>query len=89
VKITKILIRNFFLLLVFWVLFFDVQRILFSLIHYDVFEKAGVSFPLIFINSLRLDLATAGFLSVIPLLFVFLLKFYNHKWLPHLARTSS
>jgi hypothetical protein len=81
VKITKILIRNFFLLLVFWVLFFDVQRILFSLIHYDVFEKAGVSFPLIFINSLRLDLATAGFLSVIPLLFVFLLKFYNHKWL--------
>lgn len=80
-KITKILIRNFFLLLVFWVLFFDVQRILFSLIHYDVFEKAGVSFPLIFINSLRLDLATAGFLSVIPLLFVFLLKFYNHKWL--------
>jgi hypothetical protein len=28
-----------------------------------------------------LDLATAGFLSVIPLLFVFLLKFYNHKWL--------
>jgi hypothetical protein len=81
VKITKILIRNFFLLLVFWVLFFDVQRILFSLIHYDVFEKAGVSFPLIFINSLRLDLATTGFLSVIPLLFVFLLKFYNHKWL--------
>lgn len=80
-NITKILIRNFLLLLVFWVLLFDVQRVLFAVIHYDVFEKAGISFPLIFIYSLRLDLATAGFLSVIPLFLVFLLKFNNHKGL--------
>jgi phosphoglycerol transferase MdoB-like AlkP superfamily enzyme len=30
---------------------------------------------------LRLDLATAAFLSVIPLFFIFFLKFYNHKLL--------
>jgi phosphoglycerol transferase MdoB-like AlkP superfamily enzyme len=51
----------------------------FSVIHNDVFAKAGISFPLIFIYSLRLDLATAGFLSVIPLFFIFLLKFRNYK----------
>jgi phosphoglycerol transferase MdoB-like AlkP superfamily enzyme len=81
VKSVKSFIWKFLLLLVFWVLLFDVQRLVFSAIHYDVFEKAGISFPLIFIYSLRLDLATAGFLSAIPLFFVFLLKFYNHKWL--------
>ncbi|MFM7684089.1 MAG: hypothetical protein ACKO7P_15300 [Bacteroidota bacterium] len=80
-NIAKILIRNFLLLLLFWVLLFDVQRLLFSVIHYDVFKKAGIDFPLIFIYSLRLDLATAGFLTVIPLFLVFLLKFNNHKWL--------
>ena len=80
-KIIKILIRNFLLFLLFWILLFDVQRLLFSVIHFDVFEKAGISFPLIFIHSLRLDLATAGFLSVIPLFFLLILKFYNHKWL--------
>lgn len=80
-NITKILIRNFLLLLLFWVLLFDVQRLLFSVIHNDIFEKAGFSFPLIFFYSLRLDLATAGFLSVIPLFLVFLLKISNHKWI--------
>jgi hypothetical protein len=36
---------------------------------------------LIFIYSLRLDLATAAFLSVIPLCLMFLLKIQKHKWL--------
>jgi hypothetical protein len=81
VKVIKLLLKNYLLLLGFWILLFDVQRLLFSVIHYDVFGKAGVSFPLIFIYSLRLDLATAGFLSVLPLLFLLILKFHNHKWL--------
>lgn len=80
-KIITILTRNYLLFLLFWILFFDAQRLLFSVIHFDVFEKSGISFPLIFIYSLRLDLATAGFLSAIPLFFLLLLKFHNHKWL--------
>ena len=80
-KIIKLLITNFLLLLGFWILLFDVQRLLFSVIHYDVFGKAGIRFPLIFIYSLRLDLATAGFLSALPLLFLLILKFHNHNWL--------
>lgn len=80
-KITKLLIRNFLLLLLFWILLFEVQRLVFSTIHYDVFGKAGIDFPLIFIYSLRLDLATGGFLSILPLFFIFLLKFHHHKWL--------
>lgn len=80
-KVIKPLIINFLLLFGFWILLFDVQRLLFSVIHYDVFGKAGISFPLIFIYSLRLDLATAGFLSVLPLFFLLILKFHNHKWL--------
>ena len=69
------------MLLLFWILLFDVQRLVFSTIHYDVFGKAGIDFPLIFIYSLRLDLATGGFLSILPLFFIFLLKFHHHKWL--------
>ena len=76
-KIIKLLITNFLLLLGFWILLFDVQRLLFSVIHYDVFGKAGIRFPLIFIYSLRLDLATAGFLSALPLLFLLILKFHK------------
>ena len=60
-------------LLVFWMLLFDFQRIMFSIHNWDKF--GNVSFGdwlLTFFYSIRLDLATAGFLSVLPLLFLML-----------------
>ena len=67
-------------LVVFWMLLFDFQRIMFSIHNWDKFN--GVSFGdwlLTFFYSIRLDLATAGFLSVLPLVFLMLYFLYPTK----------
>lgn len=69
----KDLLKQLLKILVFWILLFDFQRIMFTIHNWDKFE--GVSFGdwlLTFVYSIRLDLATAGFLSVIPLFFLLL-----------------
>ena len=60
-----------FKLLLFWILVFDVQRILFSIHNYDKFSDIpwGEWFQAFFF-SLRLDLATAGLLSLLPMLVI-------------------
>lgn len=72
-------------LLLFWVLLFDFQRIMFSIHNWDKFANVswGEWFSAFF-YSLRLDIATAGFLSVIPLFFLLLFFIHPSKWFKRL-----
>ncbi len=68
-------------LLLFWVLLFDIGRILFSLHNWDKLQKVPFSeWLLAFIYSLRLDLATAAFLSMLPLLFIVMWFVRPRRW---------
>lgn len=74
-------IKAFFLLIIFWILLFDFQRLLFSI--HNLGELEGVSFWQwlgTFFYSLRLDLASAGYLSLVPMLFVTIHLFVGKKW---------
>lgn len=66
-RVPGLILISFVALLIFWILVFDLQRIVFILLNPDVFDK----FPEllgVFIYSFRLDLATAAFLTVTPIL---------------------
>ena len=72
---------NILKLLLFWIIVFDIQRILFSLHNWDKFADIGfVEWLFAFIYSLRLDLATSGLLSLLPLLFLILHFTSPGKW---------
>lgn len=70
-QLAKSLLLHFLKLLVFWILLFDFQRILFSIHNWDKFQDVSwADWILSFFYSIRLDVATGGFLSVLPLLFI-------------------
>lgn len=72
---------NIFKLLLFWVIVFDIQRILFSIHNWDKFKEIGFGEWLqAFVYSLRLDLATAGMLSLLPILFLTIHFISPGKW---------
>lgn len=61
----------FVLLLLFWILVFDFQRILFSIHNLEkISEHSFWEWVQVFFHSIRLDLATGSILSVIPILFL-------------------
>lgn len=69
-------------MLLFWVLIFDFQRLIFSIHHWG--KLADVSLGdwfLTFIYSFRLDLSTAAYLSILPLLVLIVQLVSNAKWL--------
>jgi len=73
--------KGFLFLLLFWILVFDFERILFSIHNLGEFSGAGfVEWMGTFIFSLRLDLAAAGFLSVLPFLFLTIYIVSGKKW---------
>ena len=70
-----------FKLLLFWILVFDFQRILFSI--HNLNKLQGVSFGewlLAFIYSIRVDLAMASMLSAIPFLLLVIHFVVKGKW---------
>ncbi len=70
-----------FKLLLFWILVFDVQRILFSIHNSDKFSDIPWGEWLqAFIYSIRLDLATAGLLSLLPMLVIVTGVFVKKPW---------
>lgn len=72
---------NILKLLLFWVLVFDIQRILFSIHNWDKFKEIGFGeWMLAFLYSFRLDLATAGMLSLLPILFLTIHFISPGKW---------
>lgn len=83
--VTKSTIYDLVKLLLFWLIIFDFERILFSIHNWDKFS--GVSFIewiLAFVYSIRLDLATAAALSAIPLLILSIRLYFQKKWLSRL-----
>ncbi|PKR81955.1 hypothetical protein CW751_01050 [Brumimicrobium salinarum] len=70
-KIIKKAILAFVLLLLFWVLVFDFQRVLFSIHYLDKLKDNSFwEWIQIFFHSIRLDLATGSVLSVLPLVLI-------------------
>jgi len=75
------LISQFAMLFLFWILLFDVQRLFFSIHNYSKIADVGLlKWIGAFYHSVRLDLATAGFLSLLPLLFLFISTIWSQKW---------
>ena len=68
-------------LFLFWVLLFDFQRILFSIHNWDMFDDVSWAvWILTFIYSLRLDLSTAAYLSLLPLTMLIIRYYHPAKW---------
>ena len=75
------MVYSIFKLLLFWILFFDAGRILFSI--HNAGKFTTVSFGewlLAFVYSFRIDLASAAALSAIPLLILVLTYIWPGKW---------
>ncbi len=71
----------------FWILLFDFQRILFSIHNWDKLE--GISFwewLATFFYSIRLDIASAAYLGLLPLLFLIIHYLNPSKWTRWLFR---
>lgn len=67
-------------ILLFWIVFFDFQRILFSIHNWSKFSEVGWGEWFgAFVYSFRLDLATAGLLSILPFLFLAITLFKNKR----------
>lgn len=80
-QLLKHIVFQTFKLLLLWVLLFDFQRILFSFHNWNKFE--GTSFGdwlLTFVYSFRLDIATAAFLSILPLLILSIRYAHPARW---------
>lgn len=70
-----------FKLLLFWVVFFDIQRVFFSLHNWSKFENVTIAdWLLSFVYSFRLDLAAAAILSIIPTIFLLAFYFKPSRW---------
>ena len=68
-------------LLLFWLVIFDFQRVLFSIHNWDKFANVSVlDWLMAFVYSIRLDLATAALLSFLPLVFIFIYFLKPGKW---------
>jgi phosphoglycerol transferase MdoB-like AlkP superfamily enzyme len=72
----------FIKLFLLWILVFDFQRILFSIHHWDRFKHITISEWLqAFAYSIRLDIATASSLVILPLIFGFLYLIFHRNWM--------
>ncbi len=81
----KITIYDILKLLLFWILLFDFGRILFSIHHWSELSHVGFwEWCMSFFYSIRLDLATAGALSAIPMLILSFRFIHNSKWIRYL-----
>lgn len=68
-------------LLIFWVVIFDFERILFSIHNWDKFSNVSFGdWLLAFVYSIRLDLATAALLSFLPLVFIVIYFIQPARW---------
>ncbi len=74
-------VLNILKLIFFWVVVFDIQRIIFSIHNFGKFKEVGfIEWLGAFRYSIRLDLASAAFLSLIPLLLLTVHFTINSKW---------
>lgn len=63
-----------------WILCFDLHRLLFLSFHFHLFQNASLIDVLrVFIESFRLDIATASIVSIFPAILLFLDGFFHSK----------
>ncbi len=80
-QLLKSSVINLLKLLLFWVLVFDLQRILFSIHNWDKFKDISWGdWFLAFVYSFRLDMATAALLSFLPLVMLTIYFVSPGKW---------
>ena len=80
-NLIKQTVFNILKLLLFWVIVFDFERILFSIHNWDKFANVSfIDWLLAFVYSLRLDLATAALLSFLPLIILAINYIQPSKW---------
>lgn len=74
-------------LMLFWVLLFDFQRIIFSIHHWDkLAEISWLEWLLTFVYSIKVDVSMAAYLTVLPLLLSVIHLIFQKKWTKFLAR---
>ena len=74
--------KNYFKLFIFWILLFDFQRILFSIHNWGKLDVVSLNeWLLTFLYSLRLDIATASYLSILPVIVMCLGLVLEVKWI--------
>ena len=79
--------RDALLLILFWIICFDVHRILFSINHWGKFAKVGFGeWLMAFVYSFRLDLATACALTALPFIARLFAHYSNWKWTHRIFR---
>lgn len=67
-------------LILFWIICFDIHRLLFSIHHWGKLKDVGIGeWLMAFVYSFRVDLAAAGALSVLPFLFRIISHHFNWK----------
>jgi len=79
-KILISFIRQF----LFWILFFNLNRLVFILYYIRIIQAENISFsevPGIFLHSFHLDLATACYLMILPFFLLLIQSIYSPKWL--------
>ena len=68
-------------LILFWVVIFDFERVLFSIHNWDKFKNVSViDWVLAFVYSIRLDMATGALLSFLPLIFGVIYFIHPARW---------
>lgn len=81
-NIAKNSFKGFIALLLFWILIFDFQRLLFSIHNIEkAFENGFWDWVQVFFQSIRLDIATGAALSAIPFVVLFVYFIAQRKWL--------
>lgn len=79
---------TFLKLLLYWILVFDIQRLLFSLYHWSKFRNSTwFEWVSAYLHSFRLDLATSAALCAIPMLFLSIKIISNSKVLNYIFYT--
>ena len=80
----KKLFLGFLRQLVFWILFFNITRLVFLVYYSGLLSVEGIRFTEVmgvFSHALKLDLATACYFMIFPFLLILLQSFWSPRWL--------
>lgn len=86
------IILSFFRQLLFWILFFNLTRLIFVLYYLNIIAVEKIRFTEIFgvfWHSLKLDLATACYIMIIPFLILAVQSVWDPRWLNRINKIYS
>ncbi len=83
----KHFIRALFVQLIFWLFLFSIERSLFLIWYSKSIIREAIPFAEVlevYWHAFKLDLSTAAYILIIPLILLSIQLFYNHKWIDKL-----